>query len=82
MQVVMPVNEFTSQFHMGQDVEFLTPKGGECEGSVVGVRFTEAKVWYDIYSPYFGEVLRDIPSHNVKGMDTLNAPKMSESSGD
>lgn len=75
----MSTSEFTSQFGMGQDVNFLlgykqsTDMGimqSVMGGQVVAVKFTEAKVFYDIYNPYYGIVFFNIQSQMVKGQST------------
>lgn len=35
-------------------------------GKVVAVKFTKAKVWYDILDDYSGKVFENIPSHDTK----------------
>lgn len=35
-------------------------------GKIVAVKFTEAKVWYDVLDDYSGKVFAEIPSHDVK----------------
>ncbi len=35
-------------------------------GKIVAVKFTEAKVWYDILDDYSGKVFEEIASHDVK----------------
>ena len=35
-------------------------------GKIVAVKFTEAKVWYDMLDDYSGKIFKEIPSHNVK----------------
>lgn len=35
-------------------------------GKIVAVKFTEAKVWYDVLDDYSGKVFEQIPSHDIK----------------
>lgn len=38
-------------------------------GKIAAVKFTAAKVWYDILDDYSGKVFEDIPSNDVKVLD-------------
>lgn len=75
--------EFNSQFEMGQQVEFVPTfkqqqdmgiAGEELDGTIVAVKFTEAKVWYDVLSPYHGIVFQGIPSNKVTAYVSVYAP--------
>lgn len=37
----------------------------ELEGKITAVKFTEAKVFYDVYSPYWGKVFENVDSVKV-----------------
>lgn len=71
--------EFESTFSIGEEVNFLHPNIQQysiiddvpqdlCVGTVVSVRFTKMKVFYDVFSSYKSEVLYNIPSDNVYGI--------------
>lgn len=72
--------EFFSNFSIGQECEFI-PRQKDCndmgiraetmEGTVVAVRFTAAKVFYDCLSPYWGRVFHDIPAGQVAGIRVI-----------
>lgn len=49
-------------------------------GVIVSVRFTKAKVWYDILDDYTGNVFRDIDSCNVKAPMKYKAKTKSKKS--
>lgn len=68
------MTEFFSNFAINEDVEFvpmyrhLQAKGiaaDPIEGKVIGVRFTEAKVFYDVFSPYWGCIFDGVASGKV-----------------
>lgn len=40
-------------------------------GQIVGVRFTKAKVWYDVVCDYYGVVFSKIPSEKVTSSEVL-----------
>lgn len=66
---------FKSNFKIGQQVKYVDSttiisdkgllKNGCVSGQVVAVKFTKAKVFYDILSDFYARVERDIPSDNV-----------------
>jgi hypothetical protein len=71
--------EFESAFSIGEEVNFLHPDIQQysivdgvpqdlCIGTVVSVRFTKMKVFYDVFSPYKSEVLYNIHSDNIYGI--------------
>ena len=35
------------------------------EGKIIAVKFTEAKVFYDVYSPYWGKIFDNVSSEKV-----------------
>lgn len=41
----------------------------EMDGKIVAVKFTEAKVFYDIYSPYWGKIFDGVDSVKVNVFD-------------
>lgn len=69
---------FPSQMGIGDRVQFK-PMARHCEemsiksewgfGEVVAVRFTEAKVFYDVLCDYYGKVFDNVDSVNVKPSD-------------
>ena len=38
------------------------------DGKVIAVRFTEAKVFYDVYCPYWGTIFDEVASEKVFGI--------------
>lgn len=58
-----------SQFQIGADVNFITKHNkrhpASQKGVVMGVRFTEGKVWYDVKDKHFGVTNRDVDSCDV-----------------
>lgn len=42
------------------------------DGKVVSVRFTESKVFYDVYSDYYGKIFKNVDSIKVNGLRTVN----------
>jgi hypothetical protein len=83
METLMITSEFSSAFSMGQEVEFMpgfkqSNKMGiaqePMDGQIVAVKFTEEKVFYDLYSPYYGVIFTNVQSHNVKGTAVTNPP--------
>lgn len=65
---------FESQFAIGELLYFrpmyrqqqelgISPEN--LEGQVCAVRFTEAKVFYDLYNNYYGHLFRDVDSCNL-----------------
>lgn len=75
--------DFTSTLGIDQKVEF-TPMQRHClaysiasevlYGTITAVRFTKAKVFYDIIDDYFGILFDSVDSSKVFG---LNFPKKS-----
>jgi len=66
--------ELPSGFQIGDECEFIptfkqhTEMGiapDERDGKVVAVRFTEAKVFYDVFDTYYAKVFENIPSEKV-----------------
>lgn len=66
--------EFFSQFGMREDVTFrpmyrhqqaMGIADEELGGEIVGVKFTEMKVFYDVYSPYHGIIFDGVVSQKV-----------------
>ena len=72
---------------MNEGVEFM-PKSKTCsemgieqeplDGEIKGIRFTEAKVFYDIYNPYYGVIFTSIQSQNVKKETIFDMPQAAE----
>ena len=71
----MSSNKLPSQFQIEDEVTFVPMfrhqqemgiAPDELEGKVVAVKFTEAKVFYDIYSPYWGKIFDGVDSAKVK----------------
>lgn len=66
--------ELPSKFQIDEDCSFI-PTARQIkekaiaeeplEGKVVAIRFTEAKIFYDILSDYYAEVFKDVPSEKV-----------------
>lgn len=60
--------QLPSQFQIGEEIEY---KYSRCSaqfnpGRIAAVRFTPAKVFYDILCDIYGTVYRDIPSERVR----------------
>lgn len=53
---------FTPMFRHQQEMG-IAPEG--LEGKILAVKFTEAKVFYDIYSPYWGKLFEGVTSEKV-----------------
>lgn len=53
--------------------------GEEMEGKIVAVRFTEAKVFYDIYSNYWGAIFDNVDSAKVHSIENHNLQVVQES---
>lgn len=69
--------DFFSNFSINEEVEFAPMYrhqqemgiGSELlDGKVVSVRFTEAKVLYDIFNNYWGKVFDNVTSEKVFGL--------------
>lgn len=59
--------ELPSQFQIGDHVEFLLAQGRiGVWGEVVAIRFTKAKVFYDIIDDTAADIHRDIDSCDVQ----------------
>lgn len=81
--------EFPSQFAIGDEVSFR-PMARHCEemainpnwglGTVVAVRFTEAKVFYDVLCDYYGKVFDNVDSAYVRPEG--EAPEEDEETGE
>lgn len=52
-------------------------KQEEMEGTIVAVRFTKAKVFYDILDDYYGKVFTNVDSSYVNKIEIFN--KLEES---
>lgn len=52
------VPTFKQQTEMG-----ISPE--QMEGKVVAIRFTEAKIFYDVFNNYYGWVFNNVPSEKV-----------------
>ncbi len=72
--------DFFSNYDMNEEVTFtpmykhvkdwgIAPE--ELEGKVVAVRFTEAKVFYDLYNNYWGKIFDNVSSDKVTGMSGM-----------
>lgn len=66
--------ELSSRFAINEEVCFIpmyrhqTEMGidaGSLEGKIVAIRFTEAKVFYDVYNNYWGKVFDGVASDKV-----------------
>jgi len=66
--------QFFSQFGLREEVTFrpmyrhqqaMGIADEELNGEIVGVRFTEMKVFYDVYSPYHGKIFDEVVSQKV-----------------
>ena len=57
---------YPSLYEIGAVVR-LTKDAGRLTGEIVGIRFTESKVLYDLDLDIGGETLRDVDSALVKG---------------
>jgi hypothetical protein len=57
---------YESLYALGDWVK-LTKELGKVTGDIVGIRFTEYKVTYDIVLDTGGETLRDVDSAFIKG---------------
>jgi hypothetical protein len=44
----------------------------QMEGTIVSIRFTKAKVFYDILDDYYGRVFTNVDSSNVYPIQQLN----------
>lgn len=81
-------HDFFSQFTINDKVEFrpmykhqqMHGIGDEIlEGQVMAVRFTEAKVFYDVYNNYWGKLFEGVASEKVFGYpEPLNLPQPKE----
>ena len=67
-------NLFTSQFVIGDEITFrpmfkhqkeMGIADEDKDGKIVAIRFTEAKVFYDIYDPYWGKIFDNVDSTKV-----------------
>lgn len=78
--------QFESKFEINEEVEFvpmfrhvkehgISQEG--MDGKIVAVRFTEAKVFYDIYSPYWGKIFDNVDSVKVRKFVLLPSPEQS-----
>lgn len=66
--------ELPSKLQINDEVEF-TPMYRQCtemgiaqneqSGKIVAIKFTEAKVFYDIYSPFWGVIFKEVTSEKV-----------------
>lgn len=70
-------NEFNSKFAINDEVEFQPMYRQQQEmgishepmdGKIVAVRFTEAKVFYDVFNNYWGKVFENVASEKVFGL--------------
>lgn len=68
------MTEFPSQFTINEEVTFYPMYrhqqemgiASDClQGKVVAVRFTEAKVFYDIYNNYWGKIFDNVDSVKI-----------------
>lgn len=59
------INEEVAFYPMQRHCNELGIKSQQSEGAVVAVRFTEAKVFYDIYDKYWGKVFTEVDSAKV-----------------
>ncbi len=51
------------------------------EGKIVAVRFTEAKIFYDVYNNYWGKVFENVTSEKVYGLPESPILKPVEAEG-
>lgn len=77
-------NVFEAKFAIGDEINFrpmykhqkdLGIADEDLDGTVVAVKFTEAKVFYDVYSPYWGKLFENVTSEKTWKEDIINAPK-------
>lgn len=66
--------ELPSKFQINDEVTFrpmfrqqkkLGVADEDTEGRITAIKFTEAKVFYDVYSPFHGRIFREIYSDKV-----------------
>lgn len=71
---VPPSRTFKSRFNIGDEVQYTTERqvrkmGPEepewFDGKISAVKFTEAKVWYDVLDDYDGKIYEGVPSDYV-----------------
>lgn len=57
--------KFESRFAIGDSVDFQI--GDECTmgGIIVAVRFTRAKVFFDIAEDYYGKIIKNVDSCDI-----------------
>ena len=67
------MQEFNSKFSIGEEVEpsmkkieFFSPG---LTGTIIAVRFTKSKVFYDVLSDETGSVTNNIPSSSLQSKD-------------
>ena len=67
--------ELTSRFDFGdrviftpmeRDMERLSINAENSFGTIVNIKFTQAKVFYDIIDDYYGELFKDVTSDKVE----------------
>lgn len=46
------------------------------EGKIIAIRFTEAKVFYDVYNNYWGKVFDGVASEKVYGIEKTDLIKI------
>lgn len=79
--------ELPSKLQINDEVNF-TPMFKQCKkmgiaqegisGNIIAIKFTEAKVFYDIYSPFWGTIFKGVTSEKVRGLSEVKMPNVAE----
>jgi len=79
--------ELPSNFQIGDNCEFIPMAkqlSADCisneprDGKIVAVRFTEAKIFYDIFDIYYAKIYKNVDSSKVFRYTFANLPHSEE----
>ena len=79
--------ELPSNLQINEEIEFrpmyrhqqeMGIADDEMEGKIIAVRFTEAKVFYDVYSPYWGRIFDNVDSIKCRRDAPVSVPVPAE----